>query len=269
MNLIVNADDLGLSHEINRGIVESYVNGIVTSTSLSACGSAFDEGVQILRSNPGLDPGIHLTLVGERPVASPSQVSSIVQENGSFFGDAKIFFLRYLMGRIRLHDIEMELEAQFQKIMDQAIGLTHIDSHQHIHLIPGIWSTVCDLAKRYGIRHIRYPVESPNTLRITRRRLAGRIVLASLGLLNRANSTTKFVGFTFGGQLSEENVRSMLSVLSSKGTYELMCHPGFSGSFSSWGYSHDDERLSLQSRDLSHFLERANVNLIGFRDLAD
>jgi predicted glycoside hydrolase/deacetylase ChbG (UPF0249 family) len=47
--LIVNADDFGLTEAVNRGIVHAHNEGIVTSTTLMAGGSAFDSAVSISR----------------------------------------------------------------------------------------------------------------------------------------------------------------------------------------------------------------------------
>src|SRR5246127_5926014 len=61
-NLIVNADDLGWTEGVNRGILEAFHNGIVTSTSLLANGAAFAGGMEAARSAPGLGVGVHLNL---------------------------------------------------------------------------------------------------------------------------------------------------------------------------------------------------------------
>jgi chitin disaccharide deacetylase len=48
-NLIVNADDLGWTEGVNRGIAEAHRNGIVTSASLLANGAAFTGAVELVR----------------------------------------------------------------------------------------------------------------------------------------------------------------------------------------------------------------------------
>ena len=68
--LVANADDFGLSKEINKGIVSAFHNGILRSTSLMPNGDAFDNAVEIALANPGLGIGIHISLVGERHVAA-------------------------------------------------------------------------------------------------------------------------------------------------------------------------------------------------------
>src|SRR5215510_11634871 len=81
--LIVNADDFGFTNGVNKGIVQSYKQGIVTSTTIMANGQAFDEAVELARENPGLGVGCHLSIVGGRPVAPATQIRSLLESDGS------------------------------------------------------------------------------------------------------------------------------------------------------------------------------------------
>src|ERR1700751_1771878 len=85
-NLIVNADDLGWTEGVNRGIAEAHRNGIVTSASLLANGAAFASGVELARSTPRLGVGVHLNLSDGEPVAPRELVATLVSEKGEFTG---------------------------------------------------------------------------------------------------------------------------------------------------------------------------------------
>jgi len=52
--LIINADDFGLSSGANRGIIKAWREGILTSASLMVGEKAFPEAVALARANPGL-----------------------------------------------------------------------------------------------------------------------------------------------------------------------------------------------------------------------
>ena len=65
--LILNADDFGLTKGVNEGIVRAYREGILTSTTLMANALAFDDAVERARANPKLGVGCHLVLTGGRP----------------------------------------------------------------------------------------------------------------------------------------------------------------------------------------------------------
>jgi predicted glycoside hydrolase/deacetylase ChbG (UPF0249 family) len=79
-NLIVNADDLGWTEGINRGIAEAHRNGIVTSASLLANGAAFASAVEMARHTPGLGVGVHLNLSEGAPVSGPGAVPRLVNQ---------------------------------------------------------------------------------------------------------------------------------------------------------------------------------------------
>ena len=68
--LVVNADDVGFTPDVNEGIVEAHRDGILTATTLMANGDAFDDAVKLARAVPSLDVGCHLVLVGGRASTS-------------------------------------------------------------------------------------------------------------------------------------------------------------------------------------------------------
>ncbi|MBZ5628348.1 MAG: ChbG/HpnK family deacetylase [Acidobacteriia bacterium] len=61
--LIINADDFGLTRGVNRAIVEAHERGVVTSATLMASGSEFDEAVALARRLPRLSVGCHVDLI--------------------------------------------------------------------------------------------------------------------------------------------------------------------------------------------------------------
>src|ERR1700680_3490540 len=82
--LIVNADDFGISEEVNVAIIRAHKEGILTSASLMVTGTAFDHAVRLARENPHLGVGIHLVTVMGQSALSPSEVSSLVDSQGNF-----------------------------------------------------------------------------------------------------------------------------------------------------------------------------------------
>ena len=49
-------------------------------------GAAVEEASQLARQNPELGIGIHITLVAEKPVLPLDKVSTLVDDQGHFFG---------------------------------------------------------------------------------------------------------------------------------------------------------------------------------------
>jgi predicted glycoside hydrolase/deacetylase ChbG (UPF0249 family) len=105
--LVVNADDLGASTGVNRGIAEAHLEGVVTSASLLVTGRALDDALDRLADMPSLAVGLHWDVVGED----------------------EIEFDTYDIGAVRA-----EFARQLE-LFESAVGRppTHVDSHRHMH----------------------------------------------------------------------------------------------------------------------------------------
>ena len=278
LKLIVNADDLGLSVGVNEGILEAHLNGILTSTSVMANGVAFEHAIRLCRSVPSLDLGIHLTLVEEEPLLSAAAIPSLVDTAGKFHRHATTFMRKYVTGKIHLQDVWSELEAQIKKVLSRGVAISHLDSHQHLHLLPQILRITIALANKYNIPAIRVPREHLRPYML--RHLSGISRVSQLLVLNalcqRATKmlirrTDHFVGFFFGGNLHEENLHKLLQSLPTSGTCELMCHPGNEDPttrYSHWGYHWSEELRALTDPEIGKVLRRPGVDLISYRELA-
>jgi hopanoid biosynthesis associated protein HpnK len=278
--VIVNADDFGLTTEINQGIIRAFEEGIVTSTSLSANGEAFREAVAFINTTPSLDVGIHLTLVEERPVLPPQTIPSLVENTGRFRKKAQVFFVDYLKGKISMQEVKTEFHAQAKKILDHGISITHIDSHQHIHILPKIADITIELAEEYGIKYIRYPKEDIEFRKILSARKIKRLVqqmavnFFCLYSRNRLKnySLDQFFGFYDGGRLDKEKLIQIFRKVS-RGTSELMCHPGLGMNantptgYEHWDYAWGEELNSLMDEELKEVISQENIQLVNFTRL--
>ena len=141
-SLAVNADDFGFTRDVNRGIVEAHLQGILTSTTLMATGPAFDDAVGLAKEHPTLDIGCHLVLVGD--ASYPPTVAKLIQA--------------VALKRIRVYD---ELAAQVRRILDAGLAPTHLDTHKHTHLLPPVLDAVARLSEEFQIPWVRRPFDFP------------------------------------------------------------------------------------------------------------
>ncbi len=243
-NLIVNADDLGWTDGVNRGIVEAFHHGIVTSTSLLANGAAFAGGVEAARSAPGLGVGVHLNLSDGPPVADRETVTSLLNKDGEFAGGPENLLLRRARRGLLLAEVENEWDAQIQKVRDAGISPTHLDGHKHVHMLPGLFEIALKLAKRHDIGAIRVALEASSlraALSSGSKQNAGVVMkqgvqARGLKLLARdareraehagISTADYFCGIAQTGELTREGVEQFVKSLPD-GTTELMCHPGY------------------------------------------
>lgn len=82
--VVVNADDLGLSIGTNRGIEKAYRQGILTSASIMPAGPAFTDAIRLAKRCPGLGVGIHLSLSWGKAVSSSQEIPDLIDSQGYF-----------------------------------------------------------------------------------------------------------------------------------------------------------------------------------------
>ncbi len=243
-NLIVNADDLGWTDGVNRGILDAFGGGIVTSTSLLANGAAFAGAVKEAKSAPGLGVGVHLNLSDGAPVADRESVTSLLNDDGKFAEGPEGLLLKRARRDLVLDEVEEEWDAQIQKVRDADIQPTHLDGHKHVHMLPGLFEIALRLAKKHGIEAIRVSLEESSlraALSSGAKHRAGVVMkqgVQARGLKLLARDARKqaaragiatadyFCGIAQTGELTREGVEQLLKSLPD-GTTELMCHPGY------------------------------------------
>lgn len=278
--LIINADDFGIHEAVNEGIYSAYGQGVLTSTSLLAQGPAFDDAVRMSKECNRLGIGIHLCLVGSLPtVLSPREVPSLVESDGLLPDNYMTFIKRVYTGKIDFSQVYAELSAQIEKILDSGIRVTHIDSHQHLHVLPPVWKITVALMKKYGIHRVRIPREASTFKMLTASpaRVFGRDGLTVLA--GRAAREAERLGFSLtdyfwgmvdGGNMTEVNLQYILRRLPF-GIHEIMTHPGKSddllGHTFAWGYHWQEELQALVSVRTREIIASKKIELINYGDL--
>jgi predicted glycoside hydrolase/deacetylase ChbG (UPF0249 family) len=284
MKVIFNADDFGLSRAINAGIVEAYERGLLRSASLVATGEAAEDAVEGATSHPGLDIGVHTTLIEERPALPPAQIPSLVAD-GRFHRQRSTLFLRYVFGRWNVAEAEAEITAQLDRVRAFGLEPSHLDGHQHLHLLPRLFPPVIALAQRHGIRFVRGRISDPLVGTGT---LARKISTLAINAVSRldwnkipASSRVHMISFTtvgflhVGGALTAPYLLSMLDHLRrdpEQRIVEVMLHPGHHDAetarrYGHWGYQWERDLALLLDQTLPEALARRGIEVTSFREL--
>lgn len=79
--LIINADDFGLTSGVNQAVMDCSQQGSVSSATLMVNTAASEEAASLARSNPNLGLGLHFNLTLGRPVSTPVKVPSLVDQS--------------------------------------------------------------------------------------------------------------------------------------------------------------------------------------------
>jgi hopanoid biosynthesis associated protein HpnK len=279
--LILNADDFGLTPGVNRGIIRAHQEGILTSTTLMATAPAFEDAVALARANPQLGVGCHLVLVGGQTVTPHAEIPSLAAPDGKLPGSLAMFAANVSSGKIRPEEIGQELRAQIGKIRSAGIDPTHLDTHKHTHAHPVVMEELARVARELGIRRVRNPVEhladswrsaglskgagAAAVVRTIARRFGE--IAQKFGLLSPDN----FLGLAMTGQLGPEALRRMISALP-EGRTEIMLHPGICDEDLAKTGSRLQEQRQLELNglvdpDVKHMIEKEGIRLISYSGL--
>ncbi len=241
--LIVNADDFGLTHGVNRAIVACHQRGIVSSATLMATGACFEEAVGLAAQMPGLSVGCHVVLVDGEPLLPASEVRSLLAPGTNRFFHSIGEVLRAVAGgRFRAEEVEAEAGAQLARLQASKVEVSHFDSHKHTHMFPSLLLPLLRAASAHGVMAVRNPFEAPGVVGFrdapaSKTLLVRKAETALLRVLlyRRWLRAVRVAGFTTTdgslgvattGTLDEPRLRAMLKRMP-HGTWELVCHPGY------------------------------------------
>jgi predicted glycoside hydrolase/deacetylase ChbG (UPF0249 family) len=149
--LIVNADDLGMSRDVNEAIFALMDARVVTSSTLMANGEAIASAAATLRRFPRCSFGAHLTLTWGRPLTGPAGLEALLDSSGQF--TTKIFDAA--ISRRAKAAVAREWNHQVETLMRLDVPLSHLDSHEHVHTLPWLFGAFKAVQWRFGIRRAR------------------------------------------------------------------------------------------------------------------
>jgi hopanoid biosynthesis associated protein HpnK len=276
--VIISADDFGLAPQINQAVEQAHQRGALGAAGLMAGGGALSDALERVRRLPRLDLGLHAALVAAPPCAPPASITSLLGADGQLLGSHAAFVARWLRGKVRPSEVREELDAQLLGLQAQGVRLTHLDSHQHLHVLPGLAPLFADLATRAGVTAIRLPVDVTPGAHIPARRRAERVLLNALSRraarVFRARGLLvcgSILGFAHAGHLTTARLVSGLASLPA-GLSEVVCHPGTSDreleKRFGWGYQWEAELEALCSPATQGALAEHAIQLTTFGALS-
>jgi chitin disaccharide deacetylase len=274
--LVINADDLGFAPGVNRGIFEAHAAGTVTSASMIVTAPAFAEAAErVQRDAPRLGVGLHLNLVTGAPLSS---APSLVDPATGRFHPLDVLVRRALAGQVDPTEVRRECEAQLAALVAVGITPTHIDSHRHVHAMPGILPVVAAVAHDAAIPVVRRPLDRVSLLdpvasaKMLVVHAAWRTALTAVapahrGLLARA---PHFRGIAMQGM---PDIRDRLLATIDQlpiGATEIMVHPGYDDDVLAEQDAFRAERAvelrALCDPAVVERLQRGDVKLVSFRE---
>jgi predicted glycoside hydrolase/deacetylase ChbG (UPF0249 family) len=151
--LIIHADDLGMSHSVNRATFDGLEKGFITSSSILVPCPWFPEVAEWAKKHPEADLGIHMALNSEwtgfrwATISPRDKVPSLLDQSGYL-----PVVETTVVQQAKMPEVEMELHAQVDKAKAAGIRLTHLDSHM-VTLLRSqpLFETYNKVGRSYGL----------------------------------------------------------------------------------------------------------------------
>lgn len=231
--LIINADDFGMSYEVNEGIKKGIRAGIITSVSIMVNMPYFEDAVKFLKKNPHIAVGLHFNITEGLPTLPVRETGTMLREDNSFFYWPSMIE-RFILNKISLSQLNEELRFQYEKLESTGLKISHIDSHHHIHLMPSIFRSLITFAKIKNIIALRSRRFHFNNLSngVHRWPTFKQLLIIGFFLLNniRSRNGSQLFGsdsiydLSWSKKLTEKDLIKIIDNLGS-GTTEIICHP--------------------------------------------
>ena len=269
-NLIITADDFGISKEVNEAVEDGHKNGVLTAASLMVAEPFAMDAVERAKGMPRLGVGLHVALSRARPASDPKDIPDLIDDSGllreNLVGAGfRFFFLPHVR-----RQLATEIKAQFDAFTGTGLPLDHVNAHNHLHLHPTVLSIILKLGKSYGMRAIRLPKDQNakglGALCLTPWLTLMQARIAKHGVLH--NDT--LLGLDETGFLDTTAMIKLIDNLPD-GTTELMCHPA-TGPWADMdpmacGFHHDQEYAALMDTRTRNAIIKSSANLVAYKDI--
>jgi predicted glycoside hydrolase/deacetylase ChbG (UPF0249 family) len=271
IKLVVNADDLGLHPRIDEGILRAHAEGIVTSATVLATGKNVSDAVARARAQK-LSLGVHLCVTTHLAPAAPASEVRWLAPGGRFRKDWAEFAAAWIGQLVPAEEVMHELRAQVARVRSLGAEIDHLDTHQHLHLLPGMRRLVEGLAVELGLP-LRWPRVRPSVRWMMRPLAAMKSALLFGMAEGRPAGQARRIdshGIFESGVLNERRLLRLVSKLED-GEHEIVCHPGLAPGVVSedphWRYEWESEFAAVCSPRVRKLIKDRGIELCSFAQL--
>ena len=265
--MIINADDFGMCHDQNEGVMQGLTRGLFTSSTILVTCPWFEEAAEFARSNQQADLGVHLTLTAEwdrykwGPVLGRNAVPSLCNDHGYLWQTVEEVYQHD-----NLDEVEVELRAQIEKARGAGIDVTHLDSHMGpLHLRADYHEIYTRLASEY-----RVPIRLAS-----RRQMRAQGWTAVLDQLDDLGIVTPDHLVFYGPPSVDETEKYWTNLIRTlkPGVTEILCHPALAHdeikSCARDAFQREADFRYFTSDKTRKLIADEGVTLTGFRQLRD
>lgn len=256
MNLIINADDYGLTLNVSKGIIEGMKKGIITDTSAIVSTMDFPESAKMALENDICEMGLHCLLTMGQPILPANECKSLVNEKGYFYNREEFRHIE-----VNIEEVRNEIEAQIERFTSTGLKLNHLDTHH------GFMNKSDEMTKLFIELAIKYDVPLRNELsRKGKDKAMDLYKEAKIIQTEHLFFNTKFPFHTI-----DEIIEYLELAQKTYEVVEIGCHPGYSDELlEKISVLNTDREIELEvfkNQSLIDFVRKENITLLSYSDL--
>ncbi len=275
--LVINADDFGLCESINKGILECYSNGLVSDFSFLINPGNFEKSVKTLKDKKIKYFGMHVNLTFGRSFSG--NISCLTDNEGNYLSTGR-HFKNYLKGKINPDEVYTEVKKQLELLTSEGFEITHLDTHQNLHILPPVYKAINKLKNEYNPKVIiRFPVEPLSiNLRYKLSNLKRIFILNTLSayskIKNGIDVKVQAIGGDFYNNINNKKVlqrvvRKIGKIR--KDIFEMAVHPGYYSDeilkYDSYARPREWELTALSVPN--NIFEENSIKIVSFKDIIE
>lgn len=247
MNLIINADDFGMSKGTTDGIIYALKKGFVTSTSLLANVEFTDYAIEKAKENGITEVGLHCNLIIGKSLTNNEKFCFTKNDRTS-----KEINQEKILSKITYEEAKEELLKQYNYIVNHGLRVNHLDNHLLLETYPQIMQAMIDIAKEKNL-----------PMRFWNEKLKNQI--NNYGVKTPDVICRKF----FKQGISEQTLENLISEnKNTTKTIEIMCHVAFMDEYTYEFTDYIDRETELKTLE-NFYLKNgfSDINLISHNEL--
>ena len=215
--VIVNADDLGISQEVNEATFDLMSKGRISSATILANAPATNEAARRASKFPRCSVGVHLNVTQFEPLTGGPGARLLVDERGQMSRANETA----RPAPTRLCAVYQELCAQIERVASLGVRISHVDSHHHVHTRPAFFPVLKEVQRRFHIRKVRlaknfYASDRPCPADLLWKKRAYNWALRSMYATQTTDAFTELLTYYHADAATKRSI----------GRIELMVHPG-------------------------------------------
>jgi len=215
--VIINADDLGISQQVNDATFGLMSKGRISSATIMANAPATREAARLAARFPRCSFGVHLNLTQFEPLTGGASARLLVDSGGRMTRSNETALRRPR----RLAAAFREVCTQVERVASLGVRISHVDSHNHVHTRPFFFPVLKEVQRRYQIHRVRlaknfYSSEQPCPTSLWWRKRAFNRALRSVFATHTTEAFTEFLTYYHAPTARQRSIRQI----------ELMVHPG-------------------------------------------